>query len=130
MAKKILCIDDSLNLLQVLKKRFEFELKDVSVLTADNGEDGLKKARQESPDLIFLDINMPKMNGDEVLADLQNPKNLLEGEFDTKDIPVIILTSHGPEERSRYLAAGAREYISSPFDTSSLVETVRGLLLQ
>jgi len=127
--KKILCIDDSINLLQVLKKRFELEVPDVTVFTADNGEDGIRIARAEGPDLIFLDINMPGMNGDEVLQELKHPTSLNEGDLDTTEVPVVILTSHGPEERSKYLAAGATDYIPSPFDTNALVEKVRGILL-
>lgn len=128
MGKTILCIDDSINLLQVLKKRFEFELKDVRVITADNGEDGIKLARSEKPDLIFLDINMPGMSGDEVLSVLKKRTYCAET-FNTADIPIMILTSHGPEEKSKYLSLGATDYISSPFDTSVLVEKVRCLLL-
>lgn len=127
--KKILCVDDSINLLQVLKKRFEFELEDIEVITADNGKDGLERARAEAPDLIFLDINMPGMTGDEVLKELKHPSDLPAGACNTKDIPVIILTSHGPEERSKYIQAGALDYIPSPFDTEMLVEKVKGILL-
>jgi CheY-like chemotaxis protein len=111
MAKKILCVDDSVNLLQVLKKRFELELDGVEVITAENGKEGLELARSEAPDLIFLDINMPGMNGDEVLKELKHPSDLPPGALNTKDIPVIILTSHGPEERSKYIQAGAFDYM-------------------
>lgn len=127
-SKKILCIDDSINLLQVLKKRFEFDIDDCYVLICDNGEKGISLARSEGPDLIVLDIMMPLMDGDEVLDRLKNPKNLAENEFDTRNIPILILTAHGPEERDKYLLKGASDYVSSPFDTAELVAKVKSLI--
>lgn len=126
--KKILCIDDSKNLLVTLKKRFELEIDDVVVLSAENGKEGLDLARREKPDLIILDVTMPVMNGDEVLERLKRSANLAENEFPTADIPVIILTSHGPEEKGKYLQAGAIDYITSPFDTIQLVNRVKSIL--
>ena len=123
--KKILCIDDSINLLQVLKKRFGFDIPDAEVITTDNGEDGLMLARREKPDVIILDINMPEMSGEEVLAQLKHPTDLGEGESSTKDIPVVVLTSRGPEEWAKFIKAGAADYISSPFDMSELVAKVK-----
>jgi len=124
--KKILCIDDSINLLQVLKRRFEFDIEDVEVFITDNGEEGLRIARTEKPALIILDISMPEMDGSQVLEALKH--STPEGESSTKDIPVIILTSHGPEERAKFIAAGALDYISSPFDTTELVDKVKKAL--
>ena len=126
--KKILCIDDSINLLRVLKKRFEFDIPQVKVITCSTGEEGIAAARTECPDVIILDIMMPKMDGDEVLNKLRNPKNLSDDECDTSNIPVMVLTAHGPEERSKYLAMGASDYMSSPFDTAELVSKVKDLL--
>ena len=120
MSKKILLIDDSINLIQVIKKRFEFELAGVEVYTATNGKDGLEIAFQEKPDLILLDINMPDLNGDEVLTQLKSSE-------DTKNITVIILTARGPEKRNKYISLGATDYIPSPFDTSEIVQKVRDL---
>ncbi len=120
--KKILCIDDSVNLVQVLKKRFELEL-DVEVFTATDGESGLACAQEKVPDIIMLDINMPGMNGDEVLRRLKNEASL-------SDIPVIILTAHSEEDRAKYIAAGAAQYITSPFNTADLVQTVKQILEQ
>lgn len=123
--KKILCIDDSVNLLQILKKRFELEIPDVKVLSANNGVTGLEIARTEMPDLIILDITMPTMDGYEVL---QRLKKSQAGQPSTAEIPVLILTSHEPSESSKYLAAGAAAYISSPFDTTNLITRVRSFL--
>ncbi len=126
--KKILCIDDSVNLLQALKRRFEFDIPDVEVLITDNGEDGLNLARKERPALIILDVNMPEMSGEEVLRQLKHPHDLGKEELLTRDIPVIILTSYGPEMRSKFIEAGAVDYISSPFDTNELVTKVTDIL--
>jgi two-component system, OmpR family, alkaline phosphatase synthesis response regulator PhoP len=123
--KKILCIDDSVNLLQILKKRFELEIPDLKVFSANSGASGLEIARSEMPDLIILDITMPTMDGYEVLNVLKRSK---EGRPATADIPVIILTSHEPSESSKYLSAGAAAYISSPFDTNELITRVKSLL--
>jgi CheY-like chemotaxis protein len=126
--KKILCIDDSVNLLQTLKKRFELEIADLKVLGADNGPQGIELARKEKPDLIILDITMPGMDGYQVLHELKHPDKIAADEYSTVDIPVIILTSHGPEERGKYLQAGALDYISSPFDTVDLINRVKSLI--
>ena len=126
--KKILCIDDSANLLQTLTKRFEIEIKDVKIYGAESGRSGLQIARTESPDLIILDINLPDLDGYEVLRQLKHPRDLKDNESPPHDIPVLILTSHGPEERSRFMQAGAIGYISSPFDTRDLIERVKAIL--
>ena len=118
--KKILCSDDSVNLLRVLKKRFELEIVDTVVMTADTGEKGIRIAREELPSVILLDITMPDMSGDEVLRELKSSQN-----EDVRSIPVIILTSHGPEKRSEYLQAGAVDYISSPFDIDELLAKIK-----
>ncbi len=121
MVRKILLIDDSINLLQALKKRFEMEIADVEVLTATEGKDGFAIAVEEVPALVFLDINMPGINGDEVLKKMRAIKAL-------DNTKIIILTAHGPELRDEYLELGATEYIPSPFDTTEIVEKVKGLL--
>jgi len=128
VVKKILCIDDSPNLLQMLKKRFEMELPDVTVFNAANGREGIETARREHPDLIILDITMPDMSGYEVLEVLKRSTNLAEDEHPTTDIPVVMLTSHGPEEKGKYIQAGAIDYISSPFDTLELIGRIQSIL--
>ena len=129
MTKKILCIDDSKNLLQILRKRFELDMPEVSVFSAQSGKEGVAIARKECPDVILLDITMPDMSGDEVLKQLKRPHDIDAATCSTKNIPVLILTAHGPEERDRYIEGGAADYISSPFDTGELVEKVKSYLI-
>ena len=69
--KKILCVDDSVNLLNSLKELFESELNAVEVITARDDVEGLYLARKEQPNLIILDVNLPDMKGDEVLRHLK-----------------------------------------------------------
>ncbi|MBU1863284.1 MAG: response regulator [Candidatus Omnitrophica bacterium] len=122
--KKILFIDDSVNLLQALKARLGLEMEDVEVLMAYDGNEGIALARAQKPDLIFLDINMPNLNGDEVLKQLKSS----DASSTERAIPIIILTSYGPELRDRYIAAGATDYMTSPFDSGELIQRVKQLL--
>lgn len=128
MKKKILCIDDSAHLRQSIKKQFQLEMDEVEVLLASSGKEGIFVAQTEQPDLILLDISMPTMDGREVLRELKKAREIPEGEYATCDIPVIILTGHGPEERELYLSLGAIDYFFSPYDASELVATVRRIV--
>ena len=122
--KKILVIDDSVHLLDVLRKRFAFTIQEANVVTATTGKEGIELARSEKPDLIILDITLPDIKGDEVLKQLKKDKNHPE----TQHIPILILTSHGPEERSKYIALGAADYTPSPYDSADLITTVKKYL--
>lgn len=88
---------------------------------APNGEEGLKAVEKNPPDLILLDVLMPKMNGWEVLKKLkENPK--------TKDIPIITLTSLGdrPDDIKKFKDLGVKEYlIKSDVELKKLVEMIR-----
>ena len=119
--QKILCIDDSVNLLQVLKARFQLEMENMEVLTTTDGEEGIRLAQTEKPNLIILDVTMPKISGIEVLKQLKS-------ENETCTIPIIILTSRGPEERDMFIKLGAADYIPSPFETDDLIKRVKELL--
>ncbi len=100
---KILFVDDD----NFLRKVYEAELKDrnFEVILASDGEEGLEKAQLEDPDLIILDMIMPKKSGFEVLTELQrNPK--------TRNIPVIILSNLGQEDdKKRGIDLGAVDYL-------------------
>ncbi|MEO5361559.1 MAG: response regulator [Nitrospirota bacterium] len=84
MTKRILVVDDDEAARQFLK--ITMEQKGYVVLTAENGEEGVNKAKEETPDIIVLDIMMPKKNGISALQDLRGNKS-------TRNIPVIILSS-------------------------------------
>lgn len=100
---KILFVDDD----NFLRKVYEAELreKNFDVVLAQDGEEGLEKAQVEDPDLIILDMIMPKKSGFEVLTELQhNPK--------TKNIPVIILSNLGQEDdKKKGVDLGAVDYL-------------------
>ncbi len=92
----------------------------LNVIVAVDGEQGLSVTRHVHPDVVILDIEMPKMNGIQVCQSLKSAK-------ETRDIPVIILTRHDEsEEKVRGLESGAIEYISKdPFASAVLIETLR-----
>lgn len=112
---KVLIIEDEPEVLELY--RLKLSLDDYIVITALNGEEGLKKAKSDKPELIFLDIKMPGMDGFEVLKRLRvDPE--------TKDLPVVILSNFDEESMvERGLALGANEYlIKSHFSPASLSE--------
>ena len=120
MSKRILVVEDN--------ERNRILLRDVlryygyEAIEADNGAEGVKKAREHLPDLIFLDIQMPVMDG---FTALKIMKNIPE----TRNIKVIALTSFamiGDKERS--LGAGFDDYISKPIDTRKLPLIVKQYL--
>lgn len=117
---KILVVDDEARLVAQLKDRLEYT--NYEVLTAYDGEEALEKARQERPDLIILDLMMPKMSGSEVCR-------LLKSDEKYREIPIIILTAlaqKGDEALAR--DAGADEYVAKPFEPEVLLRKVRKLL--
>ena len=90
------------------------------VLTAADGEIGLQRAMQEKPDLILLDIMMPKLDGYAVCAELRRLSNL---------VPILMLTAKGQvEDRVTGLDAGADDYLVKPFSTEELLARVRAML--
>ncbi len=112
----ILVVDDEELLLKSVKHRLERE--GFQVLTAATGEDGLKAAQEQRPDLVLLDIMLPKLKGREVCARLKaNPA--------TADIPVIFLTALGLADHVQGgMAAGAEDYIIKPFQAEELTERI------
>jgi len=105
--KKILVVDDELDILEVIKGRLEFQ--GYKVILAAGGEEGLEKIKSEKPDLVVLDIVMPKMNGWEVLKRIRDDEA-------TRELPVIMLTAKGDTEailESQRLKA--TDYFIKPF---------------
>ena len=120
--KKILLIEDEP--FQVMMIKFRLEANNFDFISAGDGEEGLKKAREEKPDLILLDLIMPIINGYEVCRRLkQGPE---------KNIPIIILTastaSIGNELMEKCLTCGANDYIIKPFESADLVAKIKALL--
>ena len=112
---KVLLIEDEPDVLELY--RLKLTLDDYDVVSAQDGPEGLAKAKSEKPELIFLDIKMPGMDGFEVLKHLRSDE-------ETKDIPVIILSNFDEEAMvEKGLALGANEYlIKSHFSPASLSE--------
>jgi DNA-binding response OmpR family regulator len=115
---RILIIEDETPMRTALKDALEAE--DYRVLTAVDGESGLNRALAEKPDLILLDIMMPKLDGFAVCAELRRLSN---------PVPVLMLTAKGQvEDRVSGLDAGADDYLIKPFSTEELLARVRALL--
>lgn len=119
---RLLMVEDEPDLVAVLLPGLERAGYAVSV--AHDGEEGLAKARKEKPDLILLDVMMPKMNGYQVCRELKQNS-------ETKKIPVIMLTARSQEsDRFWGKETGAEEYLIKPYDTTQLLEKIAGLLVQ
>ncbi len=122
MAKgKILVVDDEVNITQILE--FSIGAEGYEVITAANGEEAIDKARREQPDLIILDVMMPKIDGYEACRILKaNPL--------TKGIPVVLLTAKGRDIDKRLgYEVGATDYIIKPFSPNKLVDRIHQLLI-
>ena len=117
----ILLIEDDPFLLSMYSTKFEIE--NFLVVAAEDGEKGLKLAISDLPDIILLDIMLPKMNGFEVLENLKKNKN-------TAEIPVILLTNlNQKDEIERGLALGANDYlIKAHFMPSEVVDKIKKVL--
>jgi two-component system, OmpR family, alkaline phosphatase synthesis response regulator PhoP len=117
---KVLVVDDEVNITQILE--FSIGSEGFDVITAQNGEEAIEKARREQPDLIILDIMMPKIDGYEACRILKaNPL--------TKNIPVVLLTAKGRDIDKRLgMEVGATDYIVKPFSPNKLVERINQLL--
>lgn len=115
---KILLIEDDPFLLSMYTTKFELE--NFKVITAEDGQKGLRLAIEESPDIILLDILLPKMNGFEVLKELKSDNNV-------NNIPVILLTNLSQrDEVEQGLNLGADDYlIKAHFMPSEVVEKIK-----
>lgn len=117
--RKVLVVDDSpterFYLGDILRR------KGFEVLTADNGEDGVGKAREEHPDLILMDVVMPGLNGYQATRQLnRDPK--------TQTIPVIMCTTKGQEtDRVWGMRQGAVDYMVKPIDADVLLSKIEAL---
>ena len=115
----VLVADDEANLLLLLKDNFEeygFE-----VITAVNGEEALQKTIAEKPNMIILDVEMPKLNGFQVCERIRQNPNF-------KDVPILIFSAYTqPEDIKKGLALGADDYVTKPFKIKYLIATVLSL---
>ena len=123
MKQKILIVDDEAHIRMLIEQTLE-ELEDegVEFFTAENGEMALEVISEEKPDLIFLDVMMPKLNGMEVCRRVKREMGLT-------DIYIVLLTAKGQEsDRQKGLDVGADVYMTKPFDPELLLEKAREVL--
>lgn len=120
MTKKILFIEDEPDLVMLMQVRLVSE--GYQMLSAYDGEEGLKKVEAEKPDLILLDVVMPKIDGLTVCRQLKSDST-------TKHIPIIIVSASGGKDLpERCLAAGADDVILKPFEPEELLTKIKALL--
>ena len=120
MKKRILIVEDDQSSLYMLS--FLLKSHDYEVYEAQDGLEGLKKAGQYKPDLIFLDVQMPEMDGFEVTKALKNNEEL-------KHIPIIILTSFAmPGDKKKAMDAGADGYIEKPINPEIFVSQMESMI--
>ena len=117
---KILLVDDESAILEVFEKRLELE--GYEVITAMDGEAALAKARQEKPDLIILDLMLPKMDGYKVCSFLKKDSR-------SAKIPIVIVTARVQDnEQKLAYECGANAYFTKPFESAALVKKIKSLL--
>jgi len=117
---RVLVVDDESDIVSTIQYRLKF--CEFDVITASNGKEGLEKAANEKPDIILLDINMPVMDGHEMLERLKNCPDL-------KDTPVIMLTAYSDrKDIAKAADLGIADYITKPFDFTELVEKISNAL--
>lgn len=120
MSKKILIADDEVDIVETLQ--FMLEVEGFECITAYNGEDALNLAKREMPDLLILDVMMPKINGYKVCR-------LLKFDIKYKNIPILMVTARSQEEdKAIGEETGADEYITKPFEINDVVEKVKKYL--
>ena len=116
MTSKILIVDDEKDIVETLA--FMLKTKGFECICAYDGEEGLKLAKECSPDLIILDVMMPKINGYKICR-------LLKYDSKYKNIPIIMVTARSQEE-DKVIGeeTGANEYITKPFEFSDIIEAI------
>ena len=120
MKQRILVAEDDTNIRHVLK--IQLESADYEVVTAEDGIKALEEVNRQVPDLILLDIMMPKMDGYEVCR-------RLKADFHTSKVPIIMLTAKSTEnDKVGGLELGANDYLTKPYSSKELLARVRGLL--
>jgi two-component system, chemotaxis family, chemotaxis protein CheY len=118
---RILIVEDSPTMRQLLVFALK-RLKEVEIVEAQDGMDGLRKVSSDHFDLALIDINMPVMDGLKLIS-------LIRGEENLKGMPIIVITTEGAnEDRERALALGANEYLTKPIQANKVLRVAQGLL--
>ena len=119
--RRILITEDSPTMRQLLVFALK-RLKQVEIVEAQDGMDGLRKVSSDHFDLALIDINMPVMDGLKLIS-------LIRGEENLKDMPIIVITTEGAQEdRERALALGADEYLTKPIQANRVLQVAKSLL--
>ena len=119
--KRILIVEDSPTMRQLLVFALR-RLKDVDIVEAQDGMDGLRKISSDHFDLALIDINMPVMDGLKLIS-------LIRGEDSLSSIPIVVITTEGAkEDRERALSLGANEYLTKPIQANHVLTVVKSLL--
>jgi len=122
--KKVLIVDDEPNILILMEQALEKleDEDDVELLTARDGLEALNIIKEEKPDLVFLDVMMPKMSGLEVC-------NTVKNELGMEDVYIIMLTAKGQEyDKQSGMAVGANLYMTKPFRPKEVLIKAREVL--
>ena len=123
MTQKLLFVDDEAHIRMLIEQTLEdLEDEGVELLFAENGEEALHIIEVERPNLVFLDVMMPKMNGMEVCRKVKK-------ELAIEDVYIILLTAKGQEvDRQKGLEMGADQYMTKPFDPEEMLTVAEGVL--
>ena len=119
--KRILIVEDSPTMRQLLVFALR-RLKNVDIVEAQDGMDGLRKVSSDHFDLALIDINMPVMDGLKLIS-------LIRGEDSLSGIPIVVITTEGArEDRERALSLGANEYLTKPIQANQVLTIVKSLM--
>ena len=123
MEQKLLIVDDEAHIRMLIEQTLEdLEDEGVELLFAENGEQALDIIKKEEPNLVFLDVMMPKMNGMEVCQKVKKELNL-------SHVYIILLTAKGQEvDRQKGLEMGADRYMTKPFDPDEMLAIAEEVL--
>lgn len=118
--KTILVVDDEKDLLDLIE--YNLKKEGFKVIKAENGEDGIEQAREHKPDLILLDIMMPKMDGLEAVE-------VIRKDDEIKNTPIIFLTARSDEKTEvEGLDKGGDDYITKPISTTKLISRIKAVM--
>ncbi len=121
--QRILIVEDSPTMRQLLVFALK-RMKDVEIVEASDGMDGLRKVTSDRFDLAFVDINMPVMDGLKLI-------NLIRSESELADMPICVITTEGAkDDRERAISLGANEYLTKPIQANKVLAIARSLLKQ
>jgi CheY-like chemotaxis protein len=123
VSKQVLIVDDEAHIRLLIERLLEdLEDDDVLILTAANGDDGLKMIRAQRPDLVFLDVMMPGINGFEVCRTVKK-------ELAMEDVYIVLLTAKGQKQDAQLgVEAGADMYMTKPFSPDALLDLTEKVL--